>query len=153
MYLRLCYIIYVVGVLSCMFFFFKQKTAYDMRISDWSSDVCSSDLCFPRTHLALPRKRHSKIFTNVSATHCPSDSDLPHPSGEHGISRLRKRVNNFLRMATFGLVFRYLAADSGQLYSCHSISSLTMPKRCACPPADRFVPIRSIKGKIGRAHV
>src|SRR3546814_1544970 len=27
-----------------MFFFFKQKTTYDMRISDWSSDVCSSDL-------------------------------------------------------------------------------------------------------------
>src|SRR3546814_1132862 len=26
-------------------FFFKQKTAYEMRISDWSSDVCSSDLC------------------------------------------------------------------------------------------------------------
>src|SRR3546814_7619868 len=30
-------------VLYC-FFFFKQKTAYEMRISDWSSDVCSSDL-------------------------------------------------------------------------------------------------------------
>src|SRR3546814_2699138 len=29
----------------CCFFFFKQKTAYEMRISDWSSDVCSSDLC------------------------------------------------------------------------------------------------------------
>src|SRR3546814_9213575 len=28
----------------CAFFFFKQKTAYEMRISDWSSDVCSSDL-------------------------------------------------------------------------------------------------------------
>src|SRR3546814_4895089 len=28
------------------FFFFKQKTAYEMRISDWSSDVCSSDLLF-----------------------------------------------------------------------------------------------------------
>src|SRR3546814_9412307 len=27
----------------CRFFFFKQKTAYEMRISDWSSDVCSSD--------------------------------------------------------------------------------------------------------------
>src|SRR3546814_6666662 len=27
-----------------VFFFFKQKTAYEMRISDWSSDVCSSDL-------------------------------------------------------------------------------------------------------------
>src|SRR3546814_2876721 len=38
---RLLYIIlmvYVVGV-----FFFKQKTTYEMRISDWSSDVCSSD--------------------------------------------------------------------------------------------------------------
>src|SRR3546814_2628098 len=31
-------------MLSYWFFFFKQKTAYEMRISDWSSDVCSSDL-------------------------------------------------------------------------------------------------------------
>src|SRR3546814_17400481 len=31
-----------------LFFFFKQKTSYEMRISDWSSDVCSSDLlCLP----------------------------------------------------------------------------------------------------------
>src|SRR3546814_4014927 len=30
--------------MSSLFFFFKQKTAYEMRISDWSSDVCSSDL-------------------------------------------------------------------------------------------------------------
>src|SRR3546814_4140660 len=35
----------VVGyIVSVFFFFFKQKTAYEMRISDWSSDVCSSDL-------------------------------------------------------------------------------------------------------------
>src|SRR3546814_7423021 len=39
-YLRL----YICVVLFCFFFFFKQKTAYEMRISDWSSDVCSSDL-------------------------------------------------------------------------------------------------------------
>src|SRR3546814_3186749 len=31
-------------MLCFCFFFFKQKTAYEMRISDWSSDVCSSDL-------------------------------------------------------------------------------------------------------------
>src|SRR3546814_3519639 len=31
-------------VVIVLFFFFKQKTAYEMRISDWSSDVCSSDL-------------------------------------------------------------------------------------------------------------
>src|SRR3546814_4477725 len=35
-----------------VFFFFKQKTAYEMRISDWSSDVCSSDLDQP----SLPRR-------------------------------------------------------------------------------------------------
>src|SRR3546814_10393741 len=36
----------IVCCLCCFFcfFFFKQKTAYEMRISDWSSDVCSSDL-------------------------------------------------------------------------------------------------------------
>src|SRR3546814_1855119 len=33
-----------------LFFFFKQKTAYEMRISDWSSDVCSSDLCRDHPH-------------------------------------------------------------------------------------------------------
>src|SRR3546814_14299919 len=32
------------SLLFLYFFFFKQKTAYEMRISDWSSDVCSSDL-------------------------------------------------------------------------------------------------------------
>src|SRR3546814_14479052 len=34
---------------TCVFFFFKQKTAYEMRISDWSSDVCSSDLASSST--------------------------------------------------------------------------------------------------------
>src|SRR3546814_9242925 len=39
-----------------LFFFFKQKTAYEMRISDWSSDVCSSDLV-PGFH----RQRHRRL--------------------------------------------------------------------------------------------
>src|SRR3546814_15010582 len=65
----------------CLVFFFKQKTAYEMRISDWSSDVCSSDLdtvTFSRGLFGKPRndayiekilrdlslwdKRHSKIL-------------------------------------------------------------------------------------------
>src|SRR3546814_6019041 len=37
----------------CLFFFFKQKTAYEMRISDWSSDVCSSDLAMTRAEEIL----------------------------------------------------------------------------------------------------
>src|SRR3546814_8118983 len=40
----MCVCISVFLLLFCFFFFFKQKTAYEMRISDWSSDVCSSDL-------------------------------------------------------------------------------------------------------------
>src|SRR3546814_3905828 len=41
----ICYSL-CMSVLSFCVFFFKQKTAYEMRISDWSSDVCSSDLFF-----------------------------------------------------------------------------------------------------------
>src|SRR3546814_9481676 len=43
--------VYVVAL--CVFFFFKQKTAYEMRISDWSSDVCSSDLHSDETSYAF----------------------------------------------------------------------------------------------------
>src|SRR3546814_10011064 len=39
------------------FFFFKQKTAYEMRISDWSSDLCSSDLELARLHAAVDTVR------------------------------------------------------------------------------------------------
>src|SRR3546814_5751085 len=51
----------MVLIFSCLyivcFVFFKQKTAYEMRISDWSSDVCSSDLCTDRA-----RKHRSAII-------------------------------------------------------------------------------------------
>src|SRR3546814_20186075 len=51
-------------------FFFKQKTAYEMRISDWSSDGCSSDLfahhVADRVHVAIlwfpPRRAHAEPF-------------------------------------------------------------------------------------------
>src|SRR3546814_5392369 len=46
-------------------FFFKQKTAYEMRISDWSSDVCSSDLgptVFVIGHTHPIRPRHLSAF-------------------------------------------------------------------------------------------
>src|SRR3546814_10534367 len=41
-------------LLVCVFFFFKQKTAYEMRISDWSSDVCSSDLARKARQRIMP---------------------------------------------------------------------------------------------------
>src|SRR3546814_15435739 len=48
-------------ILLTRFFFFKQKTAYEVRISDWSSDVCSSDLGgYPRTRPAAARHARSR---------------------------------------------------------------------------------------------
>src|SRR3546814_5020671 len=49
-------------LLMYSFFFFKQKTAYEMRISDWSSDVCSSDLveALPIEQLVL--QEHDRVF-------------------------------------------------------------------------------------------
>src|SRR3546814_5281955 len=48
------------------YFFFKQKTAYEMRISDWSSDVCSSDLDrtwgYSRRERSRPNMTTSEIF-------------------------------------------------------------------------------------------
>src|SRR3546814_18280977 len=57
-----------VGLL--LFFFFKQKTAYEMRISDWSSDVCSSDL----RPVHRPRNFTSSSRGTVTSTR-PVDSE------------------------------------------------------------------------------
>src|SRR3546814_8022999 len=55
-----CYLCFDFG-----FFFFKQKTAYEMRISDWSSDVCSSDLAFGRRR--RDRMQKSMIMASAAA--------------------------------------------------------------------------------------
>src|SRR3546814_9256035 len=55
----------------CGVFFFKQKTAYEMRISDWSSDVCSSDLPTP----APPASLHSASDRDRRAPSAPNSVD------------------------------------------------------------------------------
>src|SRR3546814_19759160 len=54
-----------------MFFFFKQKTAYEMRISDWSSDVCSSDLLARADDGLRDRDRKGHDFTKRLAIESP----------------------------------------------------------------------------------
>src|SRR3546814_7414288 len=51
-----------------LFLFFKQKTAYELRISDWSSDVCSSDLALgrPGDAPAPPRRHPAQRMQRVS---------------------------------------------------------------------------------------
>src|SRR3546814_8955875 len=64
-----------------LFFFFKQKTAYEMRISDWSSDVCSSDLQGTAEGPAAGKE----------AARCP-DAEQRHPAGRGEVMQLRSRL-------------------------------------------------------------
>src|SRR3546814_15940878 len=83
-----------------MFFFFKQKTAYDMRISDWSSDVCSSDLAAyqhaaDRGGIAHRRRcgaKHSQQSTRQRADILQYGLDDPDPS-RTAFVRARDRVD------------------------------------------------------------
>src|SRR3546814_3225718 len=64
-------------VILFFFFFFKQKTAYEMRISDWSSDVCSSDLL---AHCrALLRRNGSERSMEISRDFRESAASREHP--------------------------------------------------------------------------
>src|SRR3546814_4686474 len=77
---RLLFVFWCCMFLLYYFFFFKQKTAYEMRISDWSSDVCSSDLSDRR---------------GPSGHWCPDMGDVGHKGADHaqaGADRFRAAV-------------------------------------------------------------
>src|SRR3546814_12141723 len=74
---------------SCcfLFFFFKQKTAYEMRISDWSSDVCSSDLNWDMMlDLMLAREQDRQL----SASDLATGAGVPLSSGLRMIAALEQ---------------------------------------------------------------
>src|SRR3546814_1937644 len=67
-------------LLVCCFFCFKQETAYEMRISDWSSDVCSSDLTYGGLDI---------LYNNVGGS-TPRDNlitEMPMEEFWHAINR------------------------------------------------------------------
>src|SRR3546814_1076064 len=84
-------------------FFFKQKTAYEVRISDWSSDVCSSDLVeWPLTRVASrPAAAASRLKRRAIA--CPSRGSPTRPSlrseerrvGKECVSTCRSRCSPY----------------------------------------------------------
>src|SRR3546814_5180576 len=78
-------VVYSVLWWECIcFFFFKQKTAYEMRISDWSSDVCSSDLIDPRQ--AVGRTQPVKVGCTTIAG-VQSGPPVSRPSAERSEER------------------------------------------------------------------
>src|SRR3546814_4027819 len=74
----------------CSVFVFKQKTAYEMRISDWSSDVCSSDLHGTPMGSSISHQ-YSVLFRSISSDSKGTSS-----------SRLRTRAAQVLNRASSG---------------------------------------------------
>src|SRR3546814_6820566 len=83
------------------FFFFKQKTAYEMRISDWSSDVCSSDLGIERGGLAVQRDDAAKLCRRHPAL---QRRQILHQLVGRLLGRYRQRLRLDRRLGTAQLV-------------------------------------------------
>src|SRR3546814_5774995 len=107
-----------------IFFFFKQKTAYEMRISDWSSDVCSSDLGFGA---GLPFRKHGMIV--------PGQQGQGHGADESRFDALDRRVLGQRRYEEIELAARYLERKVGggpdfrRYFDPHSIPNETLHRR------------------------
>src|SRR3546814_1565515 len=91
-----------IGISLCVaFFFFKQKTAYEMRISDWSSDVCSSDLALRNLDRAIAISRkpgHAQLL----AAQLFNRGMILHDAGRDTEARLQLRESLRLREAMPG---------------------------------------------------
>src|SRR3546814_5749849 len=120
----------------CYVFFFKQKTAYEMRISDWSSDVCSSDLS---AHLPTPSGVQNAINHPV---HCSEEmvTKLPRIGSMQSKSMATSLGPPSFRRSASRLFAACMRASYG--------GSQTM---CASGPSVGIIWRQS--PKIGRAHV
>src|SRR3546814_2560466 len=112
-------------MLSSLFlFFFKQTTAYELRFSDWSSDVCSSDLFDPATALCLKRVTTPDPAQPLTAlcepTRCPNAciSARHRPAWERAAADVRahlreRRISDLQRQALQRELDRLTAVIAG----------------------------------------
>src|SRR3546814_7568628 len=111
-----------------MMFFYKQKTAYDMRISDWSSDVCSSDLIAVHSLKDVETLRDARFFLGAML--------------ERADPRDRLVVRDGIAAATIADL------PPGARLGTSSPRRAAQVKRLR-PDLDTVL----LRGKIGRAHV
>src|SRR3546814_2439053 len=118
-------------VMVCfIFFFFKQKTAYEMRISDWSSDVCSSDL--------LPLLHHGDLVVNVGAGADPAHDRPMFVPDRQGAAQCPAIIAAMMAQPIFDLI------------------GFAGFQRMAPAPPGAFLIVRmehAVPSQIGRAHV
>src|SRR3546814_3653292 len=81
----------------CVFFFFKQKTAYEMRISDWSSDVCSSDLCISLISIGYS----CGVFVLMYIESIATGNGIPHGRDLWSKADVQRRRHDYTTMANW----------------------------------------------------
>src|SRR3546814_16574018 len=111
----MCYLPICVPVLGLGLFFFKQKTAYDMRISDWSSDVCSSDLRLPR-----PRRGRGRLREREALSQRPAARALPRAARggrEIGRASCRERVWQYVLISVVCVTLKKTTEYNGGIMS------------------------------------
>src|SRR3546814_3157049 len=104
-----------------LFFFFKQKTAYEMRISDWSSDVCSSDLLSRYLEGGPLLERAGVLFSHVQGKTLPPSASAHRkelagrPWEAMGVSMVLHPRNLYIPTAhmNVSLFVAHAAPDSG----------------------------------------
>src|SRR3546814_18287560 len=79
-------------IVCYFFFFFKQKTAYEMRISDWSSDACSSDLYHGYTVAKAGAWSQGPVFLQTLALLKGLDLQQPGPNGAEFVHRVTEAM-------------------------------------------------------------
>src|SRR3546814_9681425 len=82
--------VYLFHSVVIVVFFFKQKTAYEMRISDWSSDVCSSDLLAFRQHLGEVAGREGPARHHLVGLRALQHAAVGLPAARAGSSEERR---------------------------------------------------------------
>src|SRR3546814_2395511 len=132
-----------------LFFFSKQKTAYEMRISDWSSDVCSSDLTKLIIRFALVAEQpNSRDEERLSAV-----------SSENSIAGI-KRYTGFVRGRDLYALFDHVsleanprAAKIGSVTNAIVESLEETPELFPFKSKGILIGTSSYEAQIGRAHV
>src|SRR3546814_20080505 len=101
----------------CFVFFFKQKTAYEMRISDWSSDVCSSDL------ISLPPGQFGGAYIDQLFTNTLDATAHPYFAQIHTL-----RVSSHLLIDRRGRLTQYVPLHARAWHA--GVSSFEGRERC-----------------------
>src|SRR3546814_9332534 len=133
-------------ILMCFFFFFKQKTAYEMRISDWSSDVCSSDLKALITGCSIDSVMRASVLGNIGQQFHPEIRDDQHchkPGSDERKAHDPEQIAGKLRYARWREPDRYKTDNRHQRTRKHGSCRCSPGCRCCCDAIH----------EIGRAHV